>query len=130
MTTLTYIQRRMVLTSFDNRMFRIPRTFRLINDRGSITAMIIGWGGAAIASYLIAVYYFFGLGASMQQKSLLIKELTESNTIIELTIQQKETAFARDNEDVLESMQKISDIRYVTPTDTSVSRADVNPIAQ
>jgi riboflavin synthase len=130
MTTLTLIQRHIVPTLFDNRIFRISRAFRLINDRGYITAMIIGWNGAAIASYLIAVYCLFGLGAGMQQKSLLVKELIQSNTIIELTIQQKETAFARDNEDVLELMQKISDIRYVTPPDSSVSRVDVSSHAQ
>lgn len=85
---------------------------------------IIGWSTIAVASYLIAVYSVFGLSAGMQQKSLLLKELAESNTITELHIQQKETEFARDNEDVLESMQKISDIHYVIPAETAVSRVD------
>ena len=130
MTTFTYIQRHNARTSLNDGMLRFPRTFRLINNQGHITAIIIGWSSMAIISYLIAIYCLFGLSAGMQQKSLLLKKLAESNTITELNIQQKETAFARDNENVIESMQKISDIRYVIPVDTSVSRVDINPPGQ
>lgn len=130
MTTLTHTRQYIVRTSLNDRMFRLPHAFRLINDQGYVTAIIIAWSATAIASYLIAVYVLFGLSASMQQKSLLLKELTESNTIVELNIQQKETAFVRDNQNVLESMQKISDIRYVIPVDTAVSRVDTSPPVQ
>ena len=125
MTTLTYIHHALVPASLNERAFRTNDAFRNINERGIITGIIIAWAGAAILSYLIAVYYLFGLSNSLQQKSLVVKDLVESNTIVELNIQQNQTSFIKNNADVLESMQKISEMRYVGAADTAVSRAEI-----
>lgn len=75
--------------------------------------------------YLIAMYSVFGLGIALQQQSTVAKDLTESNIIAELNLQQRQTEFAKNNKDVLRSMQKISDMRYVLPADTAMSRVDM-----
>ena len=127
MTTLTNIQRHTHTPSLSYERTGIMHyLLQGLQSRGFVTHMTTAWIVGAIVTYLIAAYSLFGLGVTMQQKSAVLKELTETNTIAELNIQQKQTEFAKNNEDILQSMEKISDMRYVLPLHTSVSRADVS----
>ena len=126
MTALTNIQRHAYAPSFNGRARIMHYAFEGLQSRGFVTHMTVAWIAGAVLTYLIAAYSLFGLGVTMQQKSAVLKELTETNTIVELNIQQKQTEFAKNNEDILQSMEKISDMRYVLPLHTSVSRADVS----
>ncbi|GEM_PF-4995761 len=125
MTTSTYAQRHIDFSSRSEGVFRVHSIVRFLSNRRFITGAAIGWIVLAIVTYLVAAYSLFGFGIAVQQKSVLIKALTESNTIVELNLQQRQTQFAINNAGILESMQKISDMRYVLPTDTAVSRADM-----
>ena len=98
----------------------------IFNSGGFVTKAAIGWVAVAVVVYLVATYSVFGLDITLKQQSAVVKDLTESNTITELHLQQRQTEFARTNKDILQSMQKISDMRYVLPTDTTVSRADIS----
>jgi len=100
------------------------RALHMPREAGLLRALLITWIGGAILVYLVAVYSVFGLSMTLSQNGAVAKALTESNTIMELNLQREQTEFARNNQDVLESMEKISEIRYVGPTDTAVSRAD------
>lgn len=124
MTVSSYNQRQIYLPSRDKRHIPSLNALQLFQNSGCITGAIIAWITITVVMYLVAVYSFFGLGVGLQQKSLVIKNLTESNTIAELNLQQRQTEFAKNNQDILESMEKISDMRYVLPADTAVSRAD------
>ena len=125
MMTSTYIQRRIDSSLRSEKTDHAYDIVRFFNKR-FVTGAAIGWIALAIVTYLAAAYSLFGFGISIQQKSALMKALTESNTIAELNLQQRQTQFAISNADALESMQKISDMRYVLPTDTAVSRADMS----
>ncbi|MDP3778671.1 MAG: hypothetical protein Q8R30_01315 [bacterium] len=99
------------------------RVLHMLRQAGLLRTLLMVWIGGAILVYLVAVYSVFGLSVTLSQNGAVAKALTESNTIMELNLQREQTEFARNNQDVLESMQKISEIRYVGPTDTAVSRA-------
>ena len=86
--------------------------------------MMIIWIAGAIVVYLVAVYSLFGLGITLQEKTIELKKLTEANIISELNLRQKQTEFARNNEDILQSMEKITNLRYITPADTAVSQVE------
>jgi len=125
MTSLSYIQYQTYISSRNERHFRISNIFSLFSHSRFITSVAVAWIAIAVVIYFVAVYSFFGLGVTLQEKSSAIKDLIESNTITELNLQQRQTEFARNNKNILESMQKISDMRYVLPTDTAVSQADI-----
>ncbi len=124
--SVTNTQGHIYISSFKQRVGIMQYLFQIFQDRGFVTNVMIAWVAGAVLVYLVSVYLLFGLGVIMQQKSVTLKNLMETNTIIELNLQQKQTEFVRNNEDVLQSMEKISDLRYVMPTDTSVSRADMS----
>lgn len=126
MTISSYSQRRIYIFSRNERYVSLSNTFRLFCNGGFATGAAIAWIILGTAIYLIAVYSSFGLEIGLQQKFLVVKNLTESNTIIELNLRQRQTEFTKNNQDILESMQKISDMRYVLPTDTAVSRVDIS----
>ena len=126
MTALTDIQRHVYVSSFNGRVGIMQYALQGLRSRGFFTRMTIAWIAGAVLTYLIATYSLLGLSVTMQQKSAALKGLTETNTITGLNLRQKQTEFARNNEDILQSMEKISDMRYVMPPSTSVSRADVS----
>ena len=132
MTTLTNIQRHTYTPSLSYERTGIMYAFvRALQSRGFVTHVTIAWIAGAVLTYLIAAYSLFGLSVRIQQKSSSLKGLMETNTITELNLRKKQTEFAKNNADILQSMEKISDMRYVLPLHTSVSRADVSdPINQ
>lgn len=126
MTTFPYIQHQAYSFQRSKQHAGIFAVFRMLCNGGLVTRLMIAWIVVAAIVYLVAMYSVFGLGIALQQKSTAAKDLTESNIIAELHLQQRQTEFARSNADVLQSMQKISDMRYLLPTDTAVSRVDIS----
>lgn len=95
----------------------------LINDRAMRKILFILLS-AGIASYLISLYAMFGLGVQMEKKSMELEGLRGQQRILELNIQEQETAFARQYADILQStMEKISEIRYLSADTVAVSQA-------
>ena len=136
MTAFTGIQRQRHSSLWGERMgrirlraaFAIPAHHALAgHNDGWITRIMIAWIAGAITTYLITVYSLFGLGVTIQQNMTELKNLTEANTISELNLGQQQTTFAKNNEDILQSMEKITNMRYLMPADTSVSQADISP---
>ena len=137
MAVFTGIQRQRHISLWGERMgkmrlrgaFAIPAHYAFAghDSNGWMARIMIIWIAGAIATYLIAVYSLFGLGVTIQQKMTELKNLTEANTISELNLGQQQTAFAKNNEDILQSMEKITNIRYLMPADTSLSQADISP---
>ena len=125
MTVLTGIPKYPYASPSAKRSWFMHDLYQGLQHR-SITHTLIAWIAGAVLTYLIAVYSLFGLSVTLQQQSGIFKELTEANTITELSLQQKQTEFARNNEDILQSMEKISDMRYLLPANTSVSRAEMS----
>lgn len=124
MITLPYIHHHSYGFRRNNKHTRILNVFRILHDGRLVTRFALCWIVVAALVYLTAMYSVFGLGIALQEQSTTAKDLTESNIIAELNLQQRQTEFARNNKDVLQSMQKISDMRYVLPSDIAVSRAD------
>lgn len=124
MKTLTSIHHQTYVFMRSENVSWAQSIYYILNNSRFFTGLLMTWILVAVAIYLIAIYSFFGLGVALQEKSLMVKNLSESNTIVELNLQQQQTAFVRNNQTILESMEKISDMRYVLPTDTAMSRAD------
>lgn len=93
-----------------------------VNRRGAVTFALISVIFLSIAAYLVSMYYFFAVGMALRSRTAMLRDLDDSNVALELRIQAKETAFASDHKDVLESMQKISSIKYLTPANVAVSQ--------
>lgn len=130
MTALTDINGQSHLSGLHMGREIAHATVHALEDSGFMMRMLMVWIAGAVVIYLVASYSLFGLGITMQQKTAMMKELNEANTIAELSMQQKHTEFARNNEVILQSMEKIGDLRYVLPTDTAVSRADISQVNQ
>ena len=124
MAVLTNIQGQRHISPCGERMERMNHIFDAYNQHGRIIRMLIAWIAGAIVVYLVAVYSLFGLGITLQEKTIELKKLTEANIISELNLRQKQTEFARNNEDILQSMEKITNLRYITPADTAVSQVE------
>lgn len=98
----------------------------LINDRGMrkilLVLLFIG-----VASYFISMYTMFGFGVELEKKSAELETLRGQQRILELNIQEQETAFARQYTDILElTMEKISEIRYLSGETVAVSQAGLS----
>ncbi len=126
MITSLYIRQKTYRLQHNDRRTPLLNVFSVLHDDRSVIRFAFCWIVVAALIYLVAMYFIFGLGIALQEQSTVAKDLTESNIIAELNLQQRQTEFVRNNADVLQSMQKISDMRYILPTDTAVSRIDIS----
>ena len=97
--------------------------FEALNPRGVITFFLMVVVVASIVVYISSLYYMFVLGFRIQKGTSMARDIEESNTAIDLDIQRRETAFAQLHSDVLQSMQKISRIRYLTADNVAISHS-------
>ena len=126
MIAFTTFQSYISLKPFSQQKSMLSFIIALLGNSRYLTRVLLIWIAGAVLVYLIAIYSLFGLSVTIQKKVTTVKELTEINTITALNLQQKHTEFARNNQDFLKSMEKIADLRYILPTDTSLSRADIS----
>lgn len=123
---VTLYQRRLFVPDIGAYAVSVLERFTVINRRGVIT---IGLGSVialSVAAYLVSMYYFFAVGMALRSRTEMLRDLDNSNVALELRIQTKETGFALEHKDVLESMQKISSIKYLAPANMAVSQRNTN----
>lgn len=89
--------------------------FREYNKYGLISFGIISFLMIALVSYLTALYFIINLGFVIQKHEKVMAETSEDFLAVELAAQSGRTKLAEDQKSILESMEKISAIRYLTP---------------
>lgn len=88
-------------------------SFLEINQRGFISAGLVGLMVIAIASYLGLLVWTFQLGFSIDQEKGKIKEIREMHTVLELRLQEYERTIPIIYSTLFQSMEKISEIKYI-----------------
>lgn len=77
---------------------------------GIITLLII-----ALVGYLAAIYFIINTGFAIQKHEEVMAEISEDFLVMELAAQSGKTKLAEDQKSVLESMEKISAVKYLLP---------------
>jgi hypothetical protein len=68
-----------------------------------------------VVAYLAALYFSFSLGFQIQERNTFVADLSRDLLDANLTLQQKEVQLAGEHDSILQSMEKVSVITYITP---------------
>lgn len=101
--------------------------FSNVNRKGILSGALLLLIGVSVISYLIALYLTFGLGFSLQKNERAAGQLQNSVSIQEVALWEKEANLAENNKSVIESMEKITALKYVTPDNVAVSMGTLSP---
>lgn len=100
---------------------KINEWFCVFNKGGLLSLALLLIIVISLVSYLAALFLTFGLGFKIQVAEREFTKLKDAAAILELQIQKGETSFAKDHKDVLESMERVSSIKYLTIDNFAVS---------
>lgn len=89
--------------------------FRKYNKYGLISFVIIVLLIISLLSYLAALYFIINTGFVIQKHEEVMAEISEDFLAMELAAQSGRTKLAEDQKSVLESMEKISVVKYLLP---------------
>lgn len=95
---------------------RLDSWFVEKNKRGIITYSMLGTIGLCVAAYLVAVYFSFSIGFEIRKNSEQAMKLTETVSGLELNTHYSDSRFLNENKEFLRSFEKVSSIKYLTPT--------------
>lgn len=127
MTTLLLVQRKIGTLRPSFSLAVAEETFARFNRGGVLTAsfllVLIASAGIYLGSLYTSFYFGFGMGA--QQKHIV--ELGKNVAEIELSLQEKRDRLAYDQTAIVESMEKVSSIKYLTSDSVAISESIVLP---
>lgn len=121
MTTLALAQKKIMSLPWPVDITRMVGRFYVLNQKGFITAALTLLIIFSIVSYLVVLFLTFDLGFKIQLAEKKFAQLKNAAATLELQIQKEETSFAKDHQDVLESMERVSSIKYLTIDNLAVS---------
>lgn len=90
--------------------------------KGLLAAVIF-----SVVTYLAALFLSFSLGFQIQEQTASQKELAKALRWREIFLQQRIDLLAEGRLSQLESMEKVSSIRYLRPENVAVSRSSLQP---
>ena len=106
---------------------RARNRFAELNQNGMISIALIASVALLIATYLATLYWTFGIGFSLQGDSKTLSRLANENVALELKVQQKESKLTEEHADILDAMEYISTIHYLTPENMVRAASFINP---
>ena len=95
------------------------------NQKGIMSVALLAIGGFCVVTYIAALYWTFQLGFTIQKNGGDEPAWKEANIKLEFKKQQKILGLADGRQEVLRQMEKVSEVRYVAPTNVAVSAASV-----
>lgn len=123
MTTLILAQKKLLSFRYDARLFEgLADRFYVTNQKGLITFIMAFFIVLSAAVYVISLYVVFGAGFSMGTLEKRMQNLTGETISLELSLQEQKTRVFEDQNDVLLHMEKISNVKYLTPDGFVASR--------
>lgn len=96
--------------------------FQEINSKGWVTVLSGVVITISLALYIFSLYGSFGLGFKIRSHQAQVLELQNTVLNLELKLEKKQTDFTEEYKDVVESMEKISAIRYISAESVASSR--------
>lgn len=127
MTTLILARQRLMSYYPSMPFLRTRERFAGLNGSGVISIALIAFAALLIATYLAALYMTFGIGVSMQGDAKTLALLAKENVALELKAQQKESKLTEEHADILDAMERVLVIRYVTPENMVRAASVINP---
>jgi hypothetical protein len=121
MTILVLAQKKILPFSCPINLTRTAERFYDLNQKGFITLTLILLIVFSIISYLAALFLTFDSGFKIQTAEREFTKLKNTAATLELQVQKEETSFAKDHKDILESMERVSSIKYLTVDNFAVS---------
>ena len=86
-----------------------------INEKRSSTILLGAITGVAVLIYVTGLFASFNYGFIIQKHEKTLQELQQLLVTREVTAQTLHTNFGKDHQAALDSMEKISKIRYIAP---------------
>ena len=117
---LAYKRIPLLSVSLVDRLSEIVRNYNFAGRRRFITTFLIAGIGVSLVAYLTALYISFDIGLSLHHKKPIIEDLTEEVLNLEFSMRQNELNLANTNGNILQSMERVSAIKYI-PSDESVA---------
>lgn len=74
-----------------------------------------------VTAYIVSLYLIFYWGFTVRTNNEVAQVLEDERLSAEVMVQRKESSLVKDHKIILESMEKISAIRYVRPVSFAVS---------
>lgn len=101
----------------------VARSFQFakINQKSAVTFCVLGIMLLGAFQYLGALYEIFAFGLRLQDESREIGALSQEVDSLELRTQRAAANFPIEHKELLSSMEKISQVRYVTGEQEAVS---------
>ncbi len=124
MTTLVLVQRKILSAALPARFGQLKIWFEEINRDGIIMTALAWIIAVLITLYLGSLYMTFKTGFIIQEVTNRIAKVDEDILSLELRLQERRSRLAYDNTTVLESMERISDIKYLTTGTLAASLKD------
>ncbi len=103
----------------------IARSFQFarINRKSAVTFCLLGIMLLGAFQYLGALYQVFSFGLRLQSENREVGALDQEVNALELKTQRAAANFAVEHQEALSSMEKISQVRYITGEQETVSYA-------
>lgn len=124
MTTPVLIQRKILSSTLLARLGQLKIWFGEINRSGIIMTVLVWIIAVLITLYLGSLYITFKTGFIVQEVNNRIVKADEDILNLELRLQEERGRLAHDNQTVLESMERISTIKYLTTGTLAASLRD------
>ena len=113
MTILVLAQNSFIGTKIHTEVGGAFRWFSKINKDGVLTGMLLALFIAVLVSYLTTLYASIGIGFAIQGQESALESMKRDLLALELKLQEKKSALAKEKQPALESMEKVTKIRYL-----------------
>lgn len=127
MTTLLLARKKMMSWRLTPVLNPALDSFLEINKKGVITLALGGVIILSASAYILATYTIFGLGPRIQEAAGRLSELKNDHLKTELELQKKRAGFLKDHKSILESMEKISTVKYLRPENFVARESQFRP---
>lgn len=125
MSTLILAQKR--IFSYRVTQFIFVERFIDANQQGKVTAIFLAVLSLGVVVYLAGLFASFYLGFGIQQVNSQYQKLDKSVLENVLTLQSKLSFLDDHQKAVLQSMEKVSLIKYIQPENVAMQHTRVNP---
>ena len=113
MTTLILIQKKILPFSSSLTLRKSIKWFYDLNKKGMASFLLLTIILISVISYVAALFVVFNLGIKIQTTEKELAKLSSDATLLEAQIQKQESSFIQDRQDVLETMEQVSSIKYL-----------------
>ncbi len=131
MNTLILAQKKLLSLSYPgiypirNILIGVLDNYRSRAQKINIAAA--GILAAALGIYVTALYFTFNLGFELRERAEEISSLEESLILLETETERRKTEFAKDHEDIVQSMEKVTSLKFLKPHQISKASEHLSP---